>query len=559
MEQFTARTEQRVSRGEFCFAGFIFTLTLILRFFYAAHYRIDSDEPQHLHVVWAWTQGLLPYRDVFDNHSPLFQLLSAPVFAWLGERPDIIVPMRLLMIVPFCVAVWAVGGIGHRIASLRVGLWSAVFAALYPRFFFGSSEYRPDDLWACIWLIMLLTAISGQIRSIRSFFVGLLLGFSFCVSMKTTLMLIAMALAMLVLVILEINLGNKIPWSRLVGGAAAALGGALIFPGLTLLIFRDALPEMYYCVIQHNIPPSIQSAEPFHILKWIAFLIVPLTLGFIFYRRSQDSPKVRRAWWIGLVALFYFATLKSFWPILTDEDYLPSDPLAMGLLALAVLNIPRCRWTIAETIVRYLPHCIAFSCIITIFASASPFQDRTRNKISMIANVLRLTKPDDYVMDSKGETIYRRRPFYYVMEGLTGFRMKSGLIKDDIIEKIVETGTPVATVRRMPAKTAEFIRENYLPIAFRLSVLGKWLSEDNGLATFKVMVPGSYVFMDEASSFSGTLNGKPITGPEYLFPGEYQLTRTSGTGRIALFWSRAAELGYNPFNPPREDKWTRQD
>src|ERR1700736_7038240 len=33
---------------------------LILKIAYAFHYRIDSDESQHLHVVWSWTQGMLP-------------------------------------------------------------------------------------------------------------------------------------------------------------------------------------------------------------------------------------------------------------------------------------------------------------------------------------------------------------------------------------------------------------------------------------------------------------------------------------------------------------------
>jgi hypothetical protein len=67
---------------------------LLLRLLYIWHYRVDSDEPQHLHVVWAWTQGLLPYRDVFDNHSPLFQALYAPLFHLLGVRADILLPMR---------------------------------------------------------------------------------------------------------------------------------------------------------------------------------------------------------------------------------------------------------------------------------------------------------------------------------------------------------------------------------------------------------------------------------------------------------------------------------
>ena len=37
---------------------------------YVLHHRVNTDEPQHLHVAWSVAQGLLPYRDVFDNHSP---------------------------------------------------------------------------------------------------------------------------------------------------------------------------------------------------------------------------------------------------------------------------------------------------------------------------------------------------------------------------------------------------------------------------------------------------------------------------------------------------------
>jgi hypothetical protein len=37
---------------------------------------------------------MIPYRDYFDNHSPLFHLLCAPLFALLGVRPDIVIPMR---------------------------------------------------------------------------------------------------------------------------------------------------------------------------------------------------------------------------------------------------------------------------------------------------------------------------------------------------------------------------------------------------------------------------------------------------------------------------------
>ena len=43
-----------VSKGEAILAAGIFGLILVLHWFYLNRFRWDSDEPQHLHVVWAW-------------------------------------------------------------------------------------------------------------------------------------------------------------------------------------------------------------------------------------------------------------------------------------------------------------------------------------------------------------------------------------------------------------------------------------------------------------------------------------------------------------------------
>jgi len=99
----------QVPRVEVWFAIGLFVFLLVLKIFYAFDHRIDSDEPQHLHVVWGWTQHMIPYRDYFDNHSPLFQMLCAPLFAALGTRADIIVPMRLAMIPVFALSLYFVG------------------------------------------------------------------------------------------------------------------------------------------------------------------------------------------------------------------------------------------------------------------------------------------------------------------------------------------------------------------------------------------------------------------------------------------------------------------
>src|SRR5437867_707862 len=71
---------------------------LFVRIVYAFHHAIDSDEPQHLHVAWGWAHGLLPYRDFFDNHAPLFSALASPLIRLIGERPDIVQLVRLMVL-----------------------------------------------------------------------------------------------------------------------------------------------------------------------------------------------------------------------------------------------------------------------------------------------------------------------------------------------------------------------------------------------------------------------------------------------------------------------------
>src|ERR1700751_1193169 len=113
--------------------GSVFFLVLLcLRGFYVANQPWDSDEPQHLHVVWAWANGLLPYKDVFDNHAPLFQAMSAPLFALLGERADIVAAMRWTML-PIAAAILLLTyRIGKRLFSPRTAFWGTLLAASFP-------------------------------------------------------------------------------------------------------------------------------------------------------------------------------------------------------------------------------------------------------------------------------------------------------------------------------------------------------------------------------------------------------------------------------------------
>jgi hypothetical protein len=549
--------------------GALFAAAFVLRAVYARNFRIDSDEPQHLHVVWGWAHGALPYRDLFDNHMPLFQALCAPFFRACGVRADIIVPMRLLMAVPFAVTLACVARIGANLFSVRAGAWAAAVAMCCPPFFLTSLEFRPDDLWTMFWMLALAIFSGGAFRPRRAFFGGLALGLAFCVSMKSTLMLAAVLLAALVVAIWHWQ--RRVPGERLpsLAGAGAALAGLLLPPALVVLFFvaQGAGPEFSYCVIEHNVPPGHQHLR-FRLnqfLDWEPLLLLPLAGIFFSPLLRRQPAKLLGALFVYLAACIYWIALVGCWPILTAEDYLPFPPAVLSVVVAGVFATLASRLSL-----RGLPAVLALLAVIGeaawIVVHQPPLENQTADKIGLVADALRLTSSDDYVLDGKGETIYRRRPFYYVLEGLTHRRLRAGLIHDDIAERLIATGTPVVTLRRMPATVVPFLSAEYLPIAFRLRVLGKMIYTPGARPrprpeslSFEVKVPGRYTIVAESGTLAGTLNGEALSGPRELAPGHYEFHPVGGEGRLALIWAAAIERGFSPFAPIKPDYITEQD
>src|SRR5437870_2334593 len=130
--------------GEYAVALTLLATMLLLYVAYVFRYRIGSDETQHLHVVWGWANGLLQYRDVFDNHMPLFQMLMAPLLRLAGERPETLLLARIAMLPLFV----AMGVLTYKIASScyppRAALWATIIGSLAPDFFLCSMEFRTD-------------------------------------------------------------------------------------------------------------------------------------------------------------------------------------------------------------------------------------------------------------------------------------------------------------------------------------------------------------------------------------------------------------------------------
>ena len=477
--------------------------SLVLRAIAFFRYRFDSDEPQHLHVTWAWTQGLIPYRDLFDNHMPLFHLLTAPLLGLLGERANILLWMRAFMLPLFALVLYCTYVLAERLYSRRVALWSVVLLSLVPPFFLKSLEYRNDNLWTAIWMIVLLVITGGEFTARRSFGAGLLLGIALITSVKTAGLAIAVGAAVL--------LTRRATWANALAGVA----GSLIAPGAAAGFFyaNGAWSQFLWCNFTFN--TLLTGSRPG---GWLAWLVLPGAIGFLLFRLRDSSSRAVCA----LIAVLYLATVFAFWLFISPRDLLPVFPLLAIFVVAATHRLP-----------ALVALCALF--LIALAHNAHYFQNHTGQHITMMRQVLGLTRPGEPLMDIKGETIYRRRPHYYAFENITRELMRRGTIPDTVPEDMIAARCYVSQAEgpMYPPRANQFVHEHFLDLG-RLRAAGQWIAADG---TYRIAIPGRYVIVSDRGV---------VAGPFELTAGTQRIEPTGE--RLAVLWAPAFERGYSPFH-----------
>lgn len=493
-------------------------------------YRFDSDEPQHLHVAWAWTAGLLQYRDVFDNHAPLFHIVTAPVLKLLGERANVLLYMRAPMLVPFAIVVWATYLLGKRLYSSRIGIWSAVLLTLVPAFFLKSIEYRTDNLWNALWFLALVVLTGGAATLPRMFVTGLLLGCAFATSMKTSLLVLTLLAGAAMTI-------RRFEPRRHMAQAIACAAGMAIVPAIIISYFayRHALDRLIYCVVTFNELLTL-TRSPLELwlprILWIPLIIIAIRVARRY--RSDDGWR----FFFAFATAFFFITLFGFWILVSPRDFLPCLSF---LVIYAVAYIDR---KASHPVMVYAAVSVFF--VVLIAHYTDNFANHTREDVTMMRQVLRLTRPGEPVMDLKGETIYRPRPYYFIFEFITRNAMSRALLPDTIPEDVVRAQCHVAQAdgEFFPARGRAFLNANFLDMG-RLRVAGKWITVNS---SFTIAVPGQYVLINKHGEVAGSLDGVPDRGPRYLAAGPHVFMTSDPARPIACLWAPAFQRGFTPFH-----------
>lgn len=512
----------------------------LLRLLLVRATHFNSDEPQHAHVAWGWSQGLVPYRDVFDNHVPLFHMLFAPVVRLVGETPDLLLWLRVAVVPVSVLALGLAFAIARHLWNRRVAVWAVMLAAVFPPYLYVAGEFRTDVLWATAWIGVIAVAVLGRWSNWRALAVGLTLGVAWAVSLKTSLLAAGLAVAWL-MILLGMPAVRRPSARTLAQGALLILAGACVVPALVIAVVaaKGGLAAMRYDVLTHNLLTGLGGGYPLSRVPRLLGLLALLVLALLPLRRGTSPVQARRSLVVASAAV-YGLLLLGGWPLLTRQDDLPVVPLlAIGLAGWwDGLRLPARAW---------VPAVLAGAGLVTVFARHDPLGDHTAAYRKSLAEVLAITSPHDLVMDDKGATIYRRRPFYYALETITMQRLRRGLIPDDITRDLVASDTHVVWASRLPPPDRAFVARNYLPAPGGVQVAGFDLGQlgTDSERSLQLLLPGAYALL---GGDGARVDGVRCDDGCRLAAGVHAV-RVSQPGDYRLVWQPAAALFGSPTRP----------
>ena len=507
----------------------------------------DADEHQMLVNGWCIADGLRLYADFWDNHGPLFNYLCAALVGWLPQDHAVIYAARFVMWLNTLGVAWLVWRIAKE--NLPGAPWTpraAVLVFLADAIVLEkATEIRADNPFNLCWMAALWLALrAARSGSAAAWFgAGLCLGVAFGFSVKVVMVGFALFLLMAALMARE----RRVMWLPVLAtGAGFAVPVVLI---LAWLAAAGLLEGFLAAFVGDNLDRTRHfSLRP--VTDWVkrdtlmALLVLAVMVDAVRRaRRAGRSPGLDPASPVGSDALpdggptggempthsaavvmippvaFLFFQYFFLLPTHNYQSLLPALAAVSPLVGWGVV-----RWTAevssrlsgprAAAVARWAPAalCLALAAL-AFFRTAAvrvwpPFLWR---QVEAANGVFRVIAPDEYLYDSIGHILFRRRPGSHPVTPNYLLRLhKSGEMDLRIVENLEEhevrmavMGYREAMLRRsdLDYLVARFVPLRLAPPA-RGVVLGAggYGSVESGGTTVTIAFPHTYAFVSSPPS-----------------------------------------------------------
>lgn len=420
--------------------GAIATIPTLAALALILHRFFQIDEFVFVRSAWLVGEGLVPYRDFFEHHTPLAYLLLAPVVAVAPETSGALVWARLA-----CLPVAAMLVLGvYRLSRFVAGPFESAVAALalaaMPAFVSRAIEVRPDLLAATafVWAAVLLAgARPGDLR--RPFAAGLLLAVALLATQKAAHYLWGLPLATLLLPRLE-GSGERRRWL-----AAASPLAALAASGLAFVVGLAALgawPAFY----NQNIELALRWQEGGGRFAAAGYLLPALT----------GAPV-----WSALVpAALSLATLPNPWPY----NFLPVFAAWTPIAALGAGTLAG-RFARAATARAVL---VGAALLAVALEASWWLRERARDnglQRALVDRTLALTARDQPVFDGNGGYLFRPSAYFLWYHSAAMRAMLRRQLEAEIVPALLASGAPLfledPRFEELPASVRAWVRSHF--------------------------------------------------------------------------------------------------
>jgi hypothetical protein len=304
------------------------------------HRLYDPDELEHLHAGFCVWQGLVPYRDFFEQHGPVLWYLAQPLFAVWDASLTVLFAGRVIIWLLGVATIALTTHAGRRLYGRWAGAVAGLLLVTLPAFQEKNVEWRPDNVAVPLVLLAILAAgrATGPSGSLWAGLTGAALSAAFVCTQKVAYLGLGLVVGWLWVLRADATAG----WWRLLAVFAA---GALVVAGTVLLFFAAQGAAFEYVTMTLLLPLRWKTREPA-----VRYLAITLAAAPVFWaacaaglvqaltclgQRGRSSSLDRMiacgaaAHLVGLLVV----------PAAFHQYYLPLAPLAALLGARAIVAV----------------------------------------------------------------------------------------------------------------------------------------------------------------------------------------------------------------------------
>ena len=122
-------------------------------------YEVNHDDTGYLHFSWLISQGMVPFRDFWEHHSPFLPVLMAPFLKYVPNNSDILVIDRVFSVILFIPSFFLGWAIARRLWGKAARF--SVYCVLITSVFLPANYFilRPDLFMTFLLLAMIYVCL----------------------------------------------------------------------------------------------------------------------------------------------------------------------------------------------------------------------------------------------------------------------------------------------------------------------------------------------------------------------------------------------------------------